>query len=78
MTGNLTPQHTTFLREAAVSDMMPYNGTCQTPYRHTGEIQVQCHSVLTLALDVGQWPASLHGRFIPTEQEGGCIAHLQK
>lgn len=58
--------------------MMLYSGTCHTPYRQTGGIQVQCHSVLAPALDVGEWPASLHGRFIPIEQEGGSIAYLQK
>ena len=79
------PSHFSTRRLAAVSDIMPYSTTgtvrqvqwhLSTPHRHTEEIQVQCHSVLTPALDVSEWPASLHGRFIPTDQEGGRVAYL--
>jgi len=30
------------------------------PYRHVGGQEVRCHSVLTAALDCGEWPAAAH------------------
>jgi len=30
------------------------------PYRHVRGEEVRCHSVLTAALDCGEWPAAAH------------------
>jgi hypothetical protein len=44
-----------------------------------GAVELQLHAFLTSALDGGEWPASIPGRFVPRERalgtywRGGCV-----